>query len=82
MESPQLIALPILPGLSLQLRWGPCRASCESEVNVAGLDDLLVKSVELTGSKSGPYGRLVEGLAESEYKVNRLARFLSAGRSI
>ena len=63
---------PILTRLPLQLRWGPCRASCETKIGAGGLDDRLIKFVKVTGSKSGPLGRAVEGVVDSAYEADRL----------
>jgi len=72
------VTWPILVGLPLQLRWDPCRASCETEIGAGGSDDLLIKFIKVTGSKSGPLDRVVEGLVDSAYEVDRFVPAIPA----
>jgi len=63
---------PILIGLPLQLRRAPKRARCDGEIGVAGLDEVLIKSVEWTGCEIGPHVRGVEGVEDRVHEVDRL----------
>jgi len=72
---------PILTGLPLKLRWGH-RASCELEVGTRGLDDRLIKVVEITGSKISPPDGVVEGLVDFANEVDRLVLVIPTRSSV
>lgn len=72
---------PILTGLPLKLRRGH-RSSCEWEVGARGLDDRLIKVVEITGGKISPLDRVVEGLVNFGNEVDRLVLVIPTRSSI
>ena len=72
------VTIPILSGLPLQLGRVPCRAACESEIGAGGLDDHLIEFVEITGGKSGPLDRAIEGMMNQVHEGHRLGYFIPA----
>ena len=62
---------PLLSGLPLKLGQGPFRARCEGNFLSCGLDDPLIKGIEIARGKFGPGVWGVEGVVDCADEVDR-----------